>query len=137
MEIGFTGTSRGMTQLQVATVFRLFQELKVKKIHLGDCVGADTQAYHLAHPLGIIRVGHPPIDPKARSFLGYEHLWQEKAYLRRDVDIAKEGKDGLIATPVGYKEVLRGEDGGTWSTIRYARKFQRNIWIVWPDGTVG
>ena len=136
MEYGFTGSSGGMTPIQLELVNRLYHELKLSTLHHGDCVGADEQAHRLARHHKAYIVGHPPIDPKARAFCACDKLWPEKAYLRRNVDVAKEGKDGLIATPAGLIEVLRGFDGGTWSTIRYARKFGRHIWIVFPDGRI-
>ena len=39
----------------------------------------------------------------------------------------------LSATPGGFKEELRS---GTWACVRYARKADRPVHIVWPDGKV-
>ena len=58
-----------------------------------------------------------------------------KPYLKRNHDIVAAGVDGLIAAPKDFVQPasLRGQ--GTWTTIGYARKAGRRIWIVWPDGT--
>lgn len=37
--------------------------------------------------------------------------------------------DLLVATPAGPKP-----EGGTWSTIRYARRVEKPVVLVWPDG---
>jgi len=132
--LGFTGTSAGMAPRQMKAVRQLLYDCGT--LHLGDCIGADTEAFHIAGETAIHRVGHPPSDGKARSFLTYEETRVEKPYMDRNLDIAREGVDGLVAAPQGWVEVLRGQDGGTWSTVRRARKLGRRIWIVKPDGSI-
>ena len=131
MVYGFTGTSKGMAPRQMKTVRQLLYHCTV--LHLGDCVGADAEAYEIAGEIASTRVGHPPSDGKARAFLAYEEERDAKPYLDRNMDIAREGVDGLIAAPSGWVEVQRS---GTWSTIRRARALGRHIWIVRPDGSV-
>jgi hypothetical protein len=46
----------------------------------------------------------------------------------RNVNIAKE-TDLLIATPRESKEQKRG---GTWFTVRHARKLEKEVIILWP-----
>jgi hypothetical protein len=134
LTLGFTGTSKGMTMRQLKEVRNLLYSCGT--LHLGDCVGADTEAYHIAGETGIHRVGHPPSDGKARSFLDYEETRSELPYMERNLAIAREGVDGLVAAPQGWVEINRGRDGGTWSTVRRARSLGRRIWIVRPDGSV-
>ena len=131
MTFGFTGTSRGMASRQRKAVRQLLWN--VTEIHLGDCVGADAEAYEEAVALGIPIVGHPPSDGKLRAFLTYDDEREPKPYLIRNKDIVTEGVDGLIAAPRGFVEELRS---GTWATVRAARKLKRRIWIVRPDGKV-
>ena len=131
MTVGFTGTQIGMRPRQLKAVRQLLYNVTV--IHLGDCVGADAEAYHAAQRLGVKTIGHPPIDPSRRANLAYDEEREPFTYLKRNADIVNEGVDGLIATPSGWAEELRS---GTWMTIRYARKRGRKIWIVRPDGSV-
>ena len=105
----------------------------VQQLHLGDCIGADAEAYEEAVRLGIKTVGHPPDNASKRAFCEYDEERPPKPYLARNRDIVMEGIDGLIAAPKEFVEVLRS---GTWATVRYARKAGRRIWIVMPDGTI-
>ena len=129
--LGFTGTSAGMAPRQMKAVRQLLYDCGT--LHLGDCIGADAEAYHIAGETAIHRVGHPPMRGKARAFLTYEETRLAKPYMDRNLDIATEGVDGLIAAPSDWVEVVRS---GTWSTIRRARKLGRRIWIVKPDGSI-
>lgn len=132
MICGFTGTSKhDMAPRQLKSVRDLLWPINV--LHLGDCIHADAQAYEEAVGLGIKTIGHPPKDGKKRAFLEYDEEREPKDYLLRNLDIAMEGVDGLIAAPSGFVEELRS---GTWSTVRRARKLRRHIWIVLPDGKV-
>lgn len=138
MRYGFTGTSQGMTVAQRNAVRKLFQE-RLKILHVGDCVGADAEAYEEAIALGAHIVGHPPLDPKLRAFCDYRapnEVRPPKKYLARNKDIVEEGRDGLIAAPRQMTEPRNKRGEGTWTTIGYARDAGRRIWIVLPDGTV-
>lgn len=53
---------------------------------------------------------------------------------RQVLDLIKGGDTiGLIATPAGFQEEQRS---GTWATIRYARKMNHHIYIVYSNGHV-
>jgi hypothetical protein len=133
--LGFTGTKRGQTQRQRAAVRYLFAELGVTELHHGDCIGSDAQADCDIYARTTARVViHPPEDDKLRALCHGKRttILPARSYLERNMDIAKDGVDGLIATPKEFEEVQRS---GTWSTIRRARKLGRHIWIVFPDGT--
>lgn len=136
MIVGFTGTSHapGMTQRQRATFRYLLNELQVTELHHGDCVNADEQADYDAHGMGITVHVHPPEDPKKRAFCrGLIH--QVKPYLPRNKDIVAAGINGLLATPKDAVEPTNRRGQGTWTTVNYARKAKRRIWIIFPDGT--
>jgi hypothetical protein len=130
MELGFSGSRDGMTYAQVITVFRLLGELKPEKVHHGDCVGADHDFHSIATYLDIPIKGHPPTDSKLRAFCPFKEAAEEKGYLDRNKDIVNES-DLLLATPKEASEQWRG---GTWSTIRYAKKNKKSVIIVWPNG---
>jgi len=132
MILGFTGTSRGMTQKQLATVRYLFNELQLHVLHHGDCIGADAQAHRIAMDLQARIVIHPPDDPKKRAFcIGADEVKPTFPYLVRNHHIVDHSRDGIVAVPFRESEVR----SGTWATIRYARKAKLKIWLVWPDGT--
>ncbi len=109
-------------------------------------------------------VVHPPDNPSRRAFCGHGEqrekvrssvfegqaqltLWEEpepeacevnarilgkKPYLARNRDIVNAA-DVLIAGPGGMEEIMRS---GTWATVRYARKKQKPVIIVYPNGEV-
>src|SRR6185436_20018938 len=133
MIFGFSGTSKGMAPRQMKAVRQLLFECT--ELHLGDCIGADKEAYDLAIMAGITTIGHPPSDNKKRAFLQYDLERPLRPYLVRNRHIARDGVHGLFAAPEGWVEIIRGPDGGTWSTVRRARNYGRRIWIVRPDGS--
>lgn len=138
MIVGFTGTSKGMTQRQRATLRYLLNELQVTELHHGDCVGADAEAHTDAARMGIELVVHPPTDNKLRAFCDYSlpnTLLPAKPYLLRNRDIVAAGVDGLIAAPKDFVAPVSLRGQGTWTTIGYARQAGRRIWVVVPDGT--
>lgn len=132
MTCGFTGTQRGMRPRQLEAVRQLL--CNVTTLHLGDCIGADADAYKEATALGIKTIGHPPSNASKRANCKYDEELPARPYLMRNADIAFAGVDGLIAAPADFTvNVLRS---GTWATIRYARSLKRRVWIVKPDGSV-
>lgn len=132
MIFGFTGTTKGMTPEQLASVQHLFARLHV--LHHGDAIGADSQAHSLAVDLYAYIVGHPGPDPARRAFRACDVTLLPKPFLKRNLDIVNAARDGVVAAPDGKIERFRGS--GTWATIRYARRARRPLWIVWPDGTI-
>jgi hypothetical protein len=134
MRIGFTGTQLGMTRAQREEVRSLLSQFHVSALHLGDCIGADADCHQIGVELGhnVILVGHPPHSDSKRAFLKYGISLPPKPYLDRNKDIVNES-EMLIATPKGNKEELRS---GTWSTVRYARKCGKRVYIVYPDGRI-
>jgi hypothetical protein len=55
-----------------------------------------------------------------------------KPYLARNKDIVR-ATEMLVAAPAQDIEQLRS---GTWSTVRFARKMERAVWVILPTGTV-
>ena len=129
--IGFTGTQDGMTRAQIVALRRILSRTG-GWFHHGDCVGADAEAHEIAAYLeGYRIILHPPSDPKKRAWCkGAHETRNEKPYLQRNRDLVDE-TDVLIAAPKDKQERLRS---GTWSTVRYARKTGKSVYMIFPDG---
>jgi hypothetical protein len=136
--IGFTGTRDGMTSAQAMRVVHLVDELAATDFHHGCCVGADAEAHQgiMFANLNVRFHVHPSTltGLRAKVFLreGLDVVHTPKAPLDRNRDIV-DAAAVLIAAPKEMTETLRS---GTWATVRYARKQRKQVWIVWPDGTV-
>lgn len=101
----------------------------VTEFHHGDCIGADSEADAIARSLGIHIVIHPPTNSSKRAFCFQpgDIMWAEQDYLVRNEEIVAVS-DFLIAAPKGNVEELRS---GTWATIRYARKANKAVLMLW------
>ncbi len=143
MIIGFTGTSDGMTEAQQRVVFNFLRwwvtlsdqaGSQLILVH-GDCIGSDAQADAAAVSFGIPRILRPCNIRGMRAFCDRLNGGQVfKVHrpvdpMKRNTQIVKD-VGTLIATPKG-EEVMRS---GTWSTVRRARKYKRQILIVMPNG---
>lgn len=139
MRVGFTGTRKGMSQLQHGMFTALVQSfipMGVTEFHMGDCVGSDVTAATAvvwvmqANPEVAVRIiVHPPDKGIMRAhFQGASEVREPKPYLARNHDIVDE-TDLLIATPSGWFEERRS---GTWATIRYAQKNNRPVVLLPP-----
>jgi hypothetical protein len=102
------------------------------EFHHGDCVGADAEAHDMALALDLEVVIHPPLNSATRAWKNSHHIHKPKGFLARNRDIVRD-TDVLIATPA---EGIEQHRSGTWSTVRFARKVGRDIWIVLPDGQI-
>lgn len=134
VEVGFTGTRDSMTIVQYGEFARLLDSVANDgdRFHQGCCVGADEEASIAARGQGLWIVGHPPIDKKLVSTFQSDEECEPEEYLVRNKNIV-DASTVMIATPGGMVEVLRS---GTWSTIRYARKQGRELYIIFPDGRI-
>tara|TARA_Y100000034_G_C6849587_1_gene385266 strand:+ start:817 stop:1242 length:426 start_codon:yes stop_codon:yes gene_type:complete len=133
MSVGFTGTQDGLTEKQSANLKEALQTLmRYSDFHHGDCIGADAQAHEIAVSLNYRIILHPPSNSNKRAFCLAHETRKPIGYLDRNTEIVKETKI-LIACPKEMTEQLRS---GTWSTVRRAKKFNRNILILFPDGSI-
>ncbi len=133
MRVGFTGTQSSVTQMQWNSLYYILQRLQPTECHHGDCIGADKLFHQAAKILNCpLVVIHPPQDPSKRAFCQGALLRPEKPYLERNKDIVNE-TERLIGMPKLAEEEMRS---GTWSTIRYARKLLRPIYLILPNGQV-
>ena len=130
--VSLTGTRRGLQPEQKRALKWLLKKMNAFSFHHGDCVGADVEAAALAHALGM-KIYRYPSDLNISGDSPYGLLAQgPKSPLTRNMDIVNKG-DCLVACPRTMSEELRS---GTWTTVRYARKQGRLVWIVWPDGSL-
>ncbi len=126
---GFTGTRTGLNKNQIKSI----KELLNKNIsdgynicvHHGDCIGADKEFHDLVRDISkeIKIIIHPPNNNILRAYCKSEFIEKTKPYLERNKNIVIVA-DTLIACPYSNEEQIRS---GTWSTIRYAKKVNKNI----------
>ena len=134
-KIGFTGTRHGMTEKQKESVKNFIYSQQFNEIHHGDCIGSDKEIndiiieYRKKNKKNIKIVGHPPKYNKYRANCKCDLMLPKNDYLSRNHDIVN-ATDILIATP-DTKEKIHS---GTWSTIRYARKKDKKIYIFNKKG---
>jgi len=129
--VGFTGTREGMTEAQKSTISAMLGEPRITWVHHGDCVGADAEFHKLAKDWDLWVTVHPPSDDRLRAFCQGNWVMAPLPYLDRNRNIV-DASTILFAAP---KETMEARKGGTWYTVRYARKIGREVMIVWPDGT--
>jgi hypothetical protein len=132
LEIGFTGTRIGMNTIQTNIFEELIKSIDMDEFHHGDCIGADEEAHEIVRKYkpDVQIFVHPPKEKKFRANCGGNYIAPEKNYIARDYDIVDACKR-IIAVPYQKKELIRS---GTWLTIRYARKANKEITIIYPDG---
>jgi hypothetical protein len=139
MKIGFTGTRRGMTHQQDDALQHILEEnwrkdLGVREWHDGDCIGADAEARDVVSTFpGVYIHSHPCNLSNQRAYSECDVDYEELPPLVRN-KIIVDSVDLMIATPGETTEQFRGS--GTWATIRYARKTNTTLMIVWPDGSI-
>ncbi len=132
MVAGITGPRKGMNDLQESGVRRLLIDKGVKILRHGDCIGSDARAHHIALDLGLHIFIHPPTNEQNRAFcVGATHILLAEPYHMRDRNIVDKSHF-MIATP-DQPEYLRS---GTWTTIRYAWRTRKDIYVIWPDGSI-
>lgn len=87
----------------------------------------------MALPMGYRIVEHPgPLQDSWRIDGKCHERRAHKGHLARNRDIVNESGI-MLAAPAEMTEQARG---GTWYTIKYARKVGKPLVIVLPDGTV-
>lgn len=135
LHAGFTGSSKPLSQVQVASVREVLAFLYAGGcgwLHHGDCVGGDVEAHAIAVALGMKVWGHPPDNGSKRAYCTCDQLEPELPYLMRNRAIVR-ATSCLVAAPGQPCEVARS---GTWATVRYARTKRRTVYLVLPSGAV-
>jgi len=128
-KIGFTGTRHGMSKEQIDAFKEIIKSKEYDEFHHGMCIGSDKQAHDIAKQEKIKIVGHPPSYKKFMADCDCDIFMKPYDYLTRNKNIVDE-TDIIVATP-DTKERVRS---GTWSTVRYARKKHKKIYIIHKNG---
>lgn len=130
---GFTGTRHGMTDAQKVAL-RKFLDGGAGHFHHGDCIGADSDAHDIADKCGYAIILHPPSDYRLRAWRKVPpHMMKpEQSYMARNRRIVDDTV-ALIAAPAEMEEQPRG---GTWSTVRFARKQGKSVVLIFPNGSI-
>jgi hypothetical protein len=105
-----------------------FKEDGYEILRHGDCIGVDEQAHYIAVELGYKIIIHPPENPIKRAFCKDSITLAPLPYLDRNKQIVNNS-DIIIAVPKENSQVLRS---GTWSTVRFAQKQGKRIYIIYP-----
>jgi len=129
MIVGFTGTRRGLTALQMKALAHVLHDDAIELLVHGGAKGADATADMLATTYKIERRVRP--GPHSTSWQEGAEVMPAVENLLRNRDIVDDA-DVLIACPSTYQERQRS---GTWATIRCARKRGIPIRIIWNDGS--
>lgn len=148
MILGFTGTRQSMTDEQRHALPTALPFIPDHVLH-GGAVGADTefdawlQTMWRVQPSLMNVILHIEIYPSNTARHDYWN-WKydnEKQWLTihpamqplaRNFRIAQRC-DQLLACPFQKNEQVRG---GTWATVRYARKAGKPVTLLLPDGTI-
>lgn len=129
MIIGFTGTQRDLRVDQFDRLYDLIKKLSPSIAHHGDCIGADASFHAICLDLNIPIVLHPPENESKRAFCAVSLMTMTAVpYLDRNHNIV-DACDVLIACPREQTEQRRS---GTWSTVRYAQKRDKEIYLILP-----
>ena len=121
-----------MTPEQLNAFGYLLYEMGCLVLIHGDCIGADAEAHVLAMSLGAEVRKHPCNIERQRAFSeGGEVVAEPEPPLVRNRKIVDDGEQ-LIACPATFQEERRS---GTWSTVRYAKRNQKPVTVIWPNGT--
>ena len=118
MNVGFTGTHKGMSDKQKSQLESALLNLSIQDFHHGDCIGADEEAQRIVGGVVDKIVIHPPLNTSKRAWCRGNVTLHSRDYIERNHDIV-DSCDLLIAAPESDREVLRS---GIWATVRYARK---------------
>jgi hypothetical protein len=135
MKIGFTGTQRGMTDFQkevLEAFLRIYEDWGEELWFLhGDCIGADAEAVRIARDMKYGIWTFPPIHTAKRAWVESGRTETPREYLTRNHNIVK-ACDLMVAAPGEDTEVLRS---GTWATIRYAKRLDKHLFLIYPKHT--
>lgn len=138
MKIGVTGTRSGMTDTQkikfeTIIKFNFFNTpASVNELHHGDYMGVDVEAAHIARGAEYKIICHPPIVTDLRGYFKSDKYRSPLTYFQRNRNIVDE-TDYLFVLP--YQSTPQ-KSGGTWYTYDYARKKNKPILVIYPDGRV-
>lgn len=136
--MGFTGTRHGMTRAQKTGLWNTFQNYDPYEFCHGGCIGADAECHVLFQKWSANRgypiIVYPSNVDRLRALFEVDdnvRIEPPQPPLVRNRDIVNSCHV-LVAAPSSAEEEMRS---GTWATIRYARKVNRRIVLITPEGT--
>ena len=129
-QVGFAGTSAGLTAQQLFGVHFFLRRSGAVELHHGGRAGADEQVHEIADDLRLWRVVHPAsTDPDPVRCIG-DIVHPPRPDFDRYKDIV-HAVGLMIAAP---RSVTVRVGGHTWSTVAYAVQAGRPLLIVGPTG---
>lgn len=135
MNLGFTGTRSGCSELQLAKLSEFFREHNDIDLGIhGGCVGADAEFHQMCLDHNVpteLRPGYSKSDPDDTSLqadLLADYTYRRETHFHRNRSIVQRCHV-LIACP--YRCDI--QHGGTWYTINYAQKLGREVIIIPRD----
>lgn len=134
--LGFTGTQLGMTLNQRLALRMVLADIDFSVFFHGSCVGSDFEAHVMvsAEYPDVTIIALPGDQPdKTAALLPMPTFECPPAPMLERNETIAHWSDCLVATPRGFAEVRRS---GTWATIRYFRKRNKPVCIIYPDGTM-
>ena len=140
MDVGFTGTRKGLSEKQRKTLISQIETFKENESILGyhgDCIGADAEFHEILVNFGFHIVIYPPFKDDFRAFCdtGTFIIKEPKSYFERNRLIVNDC-DLLIACPFMENETdLENYKGGTQYTIEYALTRNKKVIIIYRDGS--
>lgn len=135
MIIGFTGTRLGAAPRQWRPFDRILARLVAEGAHgfvHGFCIGADTIASQKARDAGLHIIGRPGPYGELTGAAEYDEVMPPEPHLKRNQKIVDQS-DVMLAIPAAGTDRMKG---GTWYTIEFARKRNKPLYIIFPDGRV-
>lgn len=137
--LGVTGTREGMNKIQKENLEKVIetllfeQEYEERILHQGQCQGVDVQvAKILKSKYGFKIISHPPVKKDLIGVCENDEVRLPKGYLARDRDIVNECNI-LLVVP---KQNTHQKTGGTWYTHDYARKQNKDLFLILSDGSI-
>jgi len=136
--IGFIGTKSFLTMEQEISIIRLLGQYSMESsIHHGDEVGSCETFHKIVVKRGFSVVVHP----STRGVRGHCDrngvdddvvTWEVKTSFKRYCDVVNECNT-LFFCPKGLQ---KKRWGGGWFWVGYARRMEKTIAILWPDGMI-
>lgn len=128
-EVGFVGTTAGMTGAQLRSVQIVLMEYGPVELHLAGRPGADEQAAKIGDRLRLWLVVHPGIS-------------RERWVRTGDIEFPAKAEDERFSAIVDMAGMLlaaprdaRATPGcRTWCTVARAREVGKPVVLVRPDG---
>ena len=145
MIIGISGTRKGLTEAQSISIIQYLTSLRSQheylELHHGDCIGADENVHIVCIENKLVNkiIIHPPTNSSLRAYTENItanditiEVTEDKDYLERNKDIVNMATI-IIVCPKNADEELRS---GTWSVYRTAKKQNKTIGLITPDGKI-